>query len=50
MEFGKEVLISVNPPDKKDLPDLVEAVGKTLEGLPSKFSTPVARLRSYLSG
>jgi HAD superfamily hydrolase (TIGR01484 family) len=34
VEFGKEVLISVNPPDKKDLPDLVEAVGKTLEGLP----------------
>ncbi len=34
VEFGKEVLISVNPPDKNDLPDLVAAVGKALEGLP----------------
>ncbi|MGI6611197.1 MAG: HAD family hydrolase [Limnochordia bacterium] len=34
VEFGKEVLISVNPPDKEDLPDLVSAVAKALRGLP----------------
>ncbi len=34
IEFGKEVLISVNPPDKADLPPLFAAVQKTLSGLP----------------
>lgn len=34
VEFGKEVLISVNPPDKADLPGLMVAVGQVLKGVP----------------
>lgn len=34
IEFGKEIQISVNPPDKNDLPVLWEKVQKELQGAP----------------
>jgi len=34
VEFGKEVLISVNPPNKEELPHLLQAVKDILHGLP----------------